>query len=494
MEDWVHQDDFDGAPSTMFWLYGGAGAGKSALAQTLAEKFKANEDLAASFFFFKVDVNRNDGNRLIPTLALQLVQSFRELSPFLEAKILRDPDLFKKSRQTQMLDLLVEPLIRLSLQETNGLQSNAALKSHPRLVVIDGLDECLDPNIQCDLLRIIARTIPHLPYPLRFLITSRPESHITHAFEHDFGEVSRYNLSDDSDAETDIRYFLEREFAGIRRTHPLRQYLPAQWPRQDDISSLVERSSEHFIYAATVIRFIQSRQYRPDDRLEIILLKQSCEEDRPYAQLDSLYKLIFLEIQNPGQLKKIHVALGIMYLRSLKSGLLASPQWTSDRHAIEVLLELRPGDVVLLFDPLLSLVKFEKGDIRIFHKSLFDYFIDPSRSGLQLLGLAHEAAAGHILKGQKVLNNWGAWVRCEVVLMLTACPDPEDFQLFAFHCQFARLNDTLTNHLRSPACDPENTFPNVLSMSKGSCLLQSVFYFLQVTSREVSDGVSMCIS
>src|SRR5260370_13850315 len=45
--------------SSIFWLFGGAGAGKSALAQTLAEKFKTNEDLAASFFFFKADVNRN---------------------------------------------------------------------------------------------------------------------------------------------------------------------------------------------------------------------------------------------------------------------------------------------------------------------------------------------------------------------------------------------------------------------------------------------------
>ena len=66
MEKWVHQDNLHDAPSSIFWLYGGAGVGKSALARTLAEKFKINDDLAASFFFFKADVNRNDGNRLIP--------------------------------------------------------------------------------------------------------------------------------------------------------------------------------------------------------------------------------------------------------------------------------------------------------------------------------------------------------------------------------------------------------------------------------------------
>jgi hypothetical protein len=113
-----------------------------------------------------------------------------------------------------MLELLVEPLIRLSLEETDDVaQSNTAPKSYPRLVVIDGLDECSDPDTQCDLLRIIASTIPHLPYPLRFLITSRPESHITRVFQHDLRKVARYNLSDDSDADKDIRNFLEGEFA-----------------------------------------------------------------------------------------------------------------------------------------------------------------------------------------------------------------------------------------------------------------------------------------
>lgn len=48
----MRRDRLHSPPSSVFWLYGGAGAGKSALAQTLVEKFKKNGDLAASFFFF----------------------------------------------------------------------------------------------------------------------------------------------------------------------------------------------------------------------------------------------------------------------------------------------------------------------------------------------------------------------------------------------------------------------------------------------------------
>ena len=409
IEDWVHHDGIRCTPSSLFWLYGAAGVGKSALAQTIAEKSKTNEVLAASFFFFKADLSRNDGDRLIPTLAYQLVQTFQGLPPFVEQSILQHPDLFQKTRQNQMLELVVKPLIGLLLEETGGVHSNSALKSHPRLIVIDGLDECSNADTQCDLLRIIAGAIPHFPYPLRFLITSRPESHITHTFHHDVGEVAQYDLSADSDADKDIRHFLEGEFAKIRCTHPLRQHLPFQWPPRGTFNSIVEHSSGQFIYASTVIRFLQSRKHRPDHRLEVILgPKPPCEMDRPYACLDSLYTSIFLGIQNPG-LEKIQRALGIIHLRSLKSGLFSLSRFTSNRHAIEVLLNLSPGDIFLLFDGLLSLVAVDENDIRIYHKSLFEYLLDPSRSGeLQLdLGLAHENAASYIALGKQLEDAWG---------------------------------------------------------------------------------------
>jgi len=409
IEDWVRHDSHHGVSSRIFWLYGGAGAGKSALAQSLAERFRSIGGLAASFFFSKTDVNRNDGNRLIPTLALQLVQSFPGISPFVEKIIHSNPDLFKKNCQSQMLELFVQPLTRLWHEETNGVQSNAALKLRPRLVVIDGLDECTGPETQCDLLRIIAHALPHLPYPLRFLITSRPESHITSEFQYNLGNAARYNLSDDADADKDIRRFLEEEFAKICHTHPLRQHFPSRWPPPGSIRTIVEHSSRHFIYASTVILFIKSVHHRPDDRLQVVLgLKQPDENDRPYARLDSLYRLIFLDLQ-PVQREKIHHALGIMHLRSLKNGFFALPRWTSDRHAIEELLDLRPGDLILLFNHLRSLVTFDRGNIRILHKTLFDYLLDPIRSEeLQLdRGLAHESAANRILMQKKFQDCWG---------------------------------------------------------------------------------------
>ena len=438
-------------------------------------------------------MNRNDGDRLIPTLALQLGQSFQGLNPIVEDMILQNPDLFKKSRQTQMLELLIAPLIRLSLAEMDDepVHAYTALKSHPRLVVIDGLDECIDSDIQCDLLRIIASSIPHFPYPLRFLITSRPESHITHAFRHDIGRVAQHDLSVDSGADKDIRTFLDAEFAKIHRTHPLRHHLPSHWPHPADIIPIVERSSAHFIYASTVIRFIRSPKHRPDDRLHVILgLKQPYKKDRPYAPLDSLYTLIFLEIQDSDQLEKIQRAFGIIHLWTLKTGLFAWEQWTSECHVIEVLLELRPGDLVLLFDPLLSLITFHQDNIRIFHKSLFDYLLDSSRSkSFQLdLGLAHEAAANHIIQLIDLKDYWceSFYYMGKLFLTFHDLPDTSKFQDFAYHCQFARFTDTWPGHIRSLARDPKIAVQSGSFGFSRSLLLQSMLYFLQVIGRQVS--------
>jgi len=147
--DWANDDNMS---SGIFWLHGGAGAGKSALAQTLAEDFQRNEKLGASFFFFREAASRSDGNTLIPTIVLQLIRTFPGMAPFVEDKIRTNKLLFSSNRRTQALELLFEPLLRLSLEEDPEEYA-------PHLIVIDGLDECVDPDVHCDLLRIIAGTV-----------------------------------------------------------------------------------------------------------------------------------------------------------------------------------------------------------------------------------------------------------------------------------------------------------------------------------------------
>ena len=213
--------------------------------------------------------------------------------------------------------------------------------------------------------------------------------------------ADRYNLSDDPDADMDIRKFLEKEFAEICRSHCLSPHLSPGWPDKNSISLLVERSSGHFIYAVTVIRYIRSERHRPDDRLEIILRLLPPEgQDEPYAQLDALYSLVFQGVESHDELEKICLVLGIIYVATHTR--LSTELSYSECSTIEGILGMKAGDVTLLLSPILSLVAIENEEVRILHKSLFDYLLDPARSGRLLipfdLARVHELAAMYILR------------------------------------------------------------------------------------------------
>ena len=428
LDEWINDDGLESnaPPASIFWLYGGAGVGKSALAQTLSEKFQQTQKLAATFFFFRSDGLRNDGNTLIPTLVLQLVGTFKGLGPLVEQRIHANPDLFTKRHQSQIQELLVDPLCCLSVKPMRGPVFR------PRLIVIDGLDECQHPEVQCNLLRAIASAIPLIPYPLRFLVTSRPEPHIVRLFNYDHAlqavTTGRYNLSNDPDADMDIRRFLENEFYEIRRSHCLSRYLPPYWPDRSSVTSLVERSSGHFIYAATVIRYIRSEEHRPDDRLEFVLRLQPPQEgDQPYTQLDALYSLIFQRIGGGDRLEKICLVLGILYVSS-HSGSIERASYFKCR-TIESILGMKAGDVILLLSPILSLVAIDYDEVRILHKSLFDFLLNPTRSGHLPLAFdpaqVHGLAATYLLR-EKILTN-----RCSMFLSIDLDPIPTHHLIYS---------------------------------------------------------------
>ena len=305
LEAWVESG------KDMFWLYGGAGAGKSALAQSLIER--SRKHVAASFFFSKTSkIPRRDGDKLILTLVYQLVHTIPVLKSFFEKQICDNLDFFEKDRKTQLEILFITPL--RTAFNANAIQ----VSKFPHVIVIDGLDECHDPEVQCDLLRIIANAISRLPNFFRFLVASRPETRIKQTFEHDDAlqaiTVDRCNLSRHGDADEDISNFVRKEFDDIRRVHPLRKFLPSQWPDEDDISALVERSSKHFIYASTVMEYIKSEIHQPQDRLNIVLgLCRPGADGGPFSRLDEMYSLIFRDMES-SQLEKLHRAFGILHL------------------------------------------------------------------------------------------------------------------------------------------------------------------------------------
>ncbi|KAF8977423.1 hypothetical protein BDQ17DRAFT_1266597, partial [Cyathus striatus] len=65
---WVNSDS---EPMRVMWLYGAAGAGKSAITQTIAKECH-NEGKLASFLFSRFGAGRNKKDSLIETISFQL--------------------------------------------------------------------------------------------------------------------------------------------------------------------------------------------------------------------------------------------------------------------------------------------------------------------------------------------------------------------------------------------------------------------------------------
>jgi NACHT domain len=161
----------------VLWLYGPAGAGKSAIAQTIAELCANLGLLVASFFFFRTSTSRNNEKRLVASIAYQLALSILETRPFIESAIHLDPSIFDKSVETQL-----EALVTVPLEKARSATTPAIADNWPRLILIDALDECNGTSIQRSIIHALSTALLRHRVPLILFVTSRPEPHIRSAF------------------------------------------------------------------------------------------------------------------------------------------------------------------------------------------------------------------------------------------------------------------------------------------------------------------------
>jgi hypothetical protein len=156
--DWVKDPN---KVALFLWLYGPAGAGKSAIAQTIAELLEKLGLLAAAFFFSRNAAGRNDKTRLVPTLVYRLVKSIPEIRAHVLEAVEQDPAIFSCSIDTQIQALIVEPLNAAANEEALA----PILLSRPRLIILDGLDECSTTSAQTQILNAPFHSHKTSPHP-----------------------------------------------------------------------------------------------------------------------------------------------------------------------------------------------------------------------------------------------------------------------------------------------------------------------------------------
>ncbi|KAL0062463.1 hypothetical protein AAF712_010675 [Marasmius tenuissimus] len=278
--DWI--EDSSTKKSRVHWVHGAAGVGKSAIAQALSERFIESGHLAAAFFFSRNDASRDKLAPFVATITHQLATS-QILGPLLASlmnhTIRSTPGIWEKNWEYQFRALIQEPCAQVDPRRWEYL---------PRLVIIDGVDECIDVRSQTRLLEMIKASTVTLP--LDFLIFSRPEPDIAHVFRHTsfiptpcIMSLGKFAVRDD------IEKYLREEFGRLRER---RKELPVSWPGDDVIMVLADRSTSQFIYVTTVIKFISTGKIpvTPEQRLQVVLRAERVSTlASPYPDLDQLY-------------------------------------------------------------------------------------------------------------------------------------------------------------------------------------------------------------
>ena len=388
---WIRDDSKD---SLILWISAPAGSGKSAILQTIAERFHASGGLAASFFFSRAAAQRRTETYLIATIASQLAMSIPSTKPFIEQAMLDNLAVFDKALSIQMTHLITQPLIKASLQAGRS-------SPWPSLLIIDGLDECNGEKVQADILHILNGALVQLKSSLPtiyLLIASRPEPAICDVFLDKLSAITHHLVLDNSyNPDRDIATFLRSSFADIyhrRRTRfPSMSSLTMPWPSERVISFLVQKSSGQFIFAATVIRFIDEDRKLPTSQLQLILdICQSPDASQrgtnPFALLDQLYAHT---LKSSKELDRVRSFLGaIFYLEGRRA---PTPYF------LEALLGLSPDELALSFWDLHSIIDipdFKSDPIRFYHASFRDFLVDPHRS--EHLQIDEHAAHSLLLK------------------------------------------------------------------------------------------------
>jgi hypothetical protein len=339
---------------------------------------KAPDGIIFASIFLSIN-GRANGSKTILTIAYQLAVKCGPYRQFIRDQISLDPSLLRKSLSVQFNKFIVEPFMLQHLFEP----------SLRFLIVIDGLDECDNPQVQRELLRLITNfCVTYSASPITWIVASRPEPHITSFF--DKPEVKHVYTREEMEVDSDeaceeVQRYLRDELKKIALEHPTLKH-KREWPLEHESTRIASSAGGLFAYAVTVVRYIDDPHYGdPAAQLRRVLkiIDASAKDDisgreHPMARLDALYKRIFANIPddvmiNARKLLPVHSYYGWnnVTFRELcnRLGLTEDAAYGAIRHLYAVMKIPEPH-------------KADDERLAYYHKSFGDFLGDFKRSGL----------------------------------------------------------------------------------------------------------------
>ncbi|KIL64309.1 hypothetical protein M378DRAFT_56315, partial [Amanita muscaria Koide BX008] len=220
--------------SSLLWLNGPTGVGKSVIAKTVSGFY----DQIVATFYFSTSSDKTTAT-LFPTLAWQLARRIPDTRKHIIASLKRNDSLQTSQIEDQFDLLIIQPL-----------KSTTTLKYRP-VMVIDGVDECTNEEMLGRFLRVLVKAGEGGDMPVRFIIFT------THSFPTSdrlntlcsYPVISRIRIGFSQECKDDMTRYLTDNFNA--KNQPGDD--PSPWFLPSDISNLVEASCGQFLYASTIV-------------------------------------------------------------------------------------------------------------------------------------------------------------------------------------------------------------------------------------------------
>jgi hypothetical protein len=349
----------------VFWLNGLAGTGKSTIAQTFAETTSFDGKLGASFFCSRDFEDRSNLQMIFPTLAFQLACQYPRFRKELLQVLKERPDVGQESLISQMEKLIVSPL------KATGI---------PTLIIIDALDECKDEEPASAVLSILSRYVNEVP-DVKFFVTGRPEPRIRSGFRLEslspVTEVLKLHEVKPEAVDRDIELFFQAQLASLVKNRSDLD-LTEDWPSSLDTKILCKKAAGFFIYASTVVKFIDSDIDPPTERLALITSLPESTVEEGKSGVDQLYTKVLEQA-----FFTVHVDNSQGYLRFQR--VVGTILLIFNPLSVQGLSELlgcgthHIRSTIRSLHSLLLVPENTEDPIRIFHKSFPDFLMDSGR-------------------------------------------------------------------------------------------------------------------
>ncbi|KAJ7930392.1 hypothetical protein B0H13DRAFT_2264178 [Mycena leptocephala] len=254
------------------------------------------------------------------------------LKKHISQSVENDPAIVDRSLSDQLQNLIIKPCRKSFL-------------SHPLSIIIDGLDKCDGEDIQQEILDSIGKVASREQLSILFFIASRPEAHMCEAFSDTALDGFHRPMNIDQSFD-DVRKYLVNQFTRIHAAHrTTMRTVPSPWPSSEIVEALLETSSGYFIYASTVVKFVDDKRFRPVDRLNIILGIKNSLSASPFNTLNQLYIQVLCGVPMDFRPQLLEILLVIV-----------EPTFSFCVWQIEELLGLETGDVRLIMRGLHSVI------------------------------------------------------------------------------------------------------------------------------------------